>query len=241
MDNDSSLRFSIKAARENVRTTRDVLPEDIWEHVNELYLFVEEQAEQAIARKNRFQFLDQIVKRNQQIHGIIESTVCRDHGYTFLKVGRLLEHSDIISRVIDVDAAAITEREGAVISESSLFWGNLLSALSANSAYRSEIGSLIDSNDVINFLFKSRIYPRSVYFCMSEIEHMIKGLKSSERAVREINSIVKLIDGLNAENMKHKQLHEFIDVLQARLNKVHTIIYKSWFGLTEPAPSAVNQ
>ena len=33
--------FAVRAARENVRTTRDVLPEEAWELVNELHLFVD--------------------------------------------------------------------------------------------------------------------------------------------------------------------------------------------------------
>ena len=43
-ENPGSVHFCIRAARENVRTTRDVLPEEVWEHVNELYLFSTENA-----------------------------------------------------------------------------------------------------------------------------------------------------------------------------------------------------
>ena len=58
LDNAGSIRHCIKAARENVRTTRDVLPEEVWEQVNELYLFSEEQAPKSVGRRNRHRFLD---------------------------------------------------------------------------------------------------------------------------------------------------------------------------------------
>ena len=45
LENPCSILNSIKSARENVRTTRDVLPEELWEHVNELYLFARDQGE----------------------------------------------------------------------------------------------------------------------------------------------------------------------------------------------------
>ncbi len=236
LDNPTSLRFSIKAARENVRTTRDVLPEDIWEQVNELYLYAEEMASQSIARKHRFDFLEQIVKRNQQIHGLIESTVSRDHSYTFLKLGRFIEHADIISRVIDVDAATIGEKDEVAISKSSLFWVNLLSSLSANSAYRIEIGPLVDSPEVINFLFKSHSFPRSLFFCMSEIQHILKSLKSSEAAARQVDGMMKILDGFDAEQQSHKQLHDFIDTFQTQINLLHGVINKSWFEFSEQSP-----
>ena len=59
-DNTCSIRQSIKAARENVRTTRDVLPTEVWEHVNELYLYTQEFAEKSVGRRNRHHFLDQV-------------------------------------------------------------------------------------------------------------------------------------------------------------------------------------
>ena len=49
--------FAVRAARENVRTTRDVLPEEAWELVNELHLYVEAHASNASGRRNRHDFL----------------------------------------------------------------------------------------------------------------------------------------------------------------------------------------
>ena len=60
-DNYCSLRFAVKAARENVRTSRDVLPEDTWEQVNEMYLYVEDWAEKSVGRRNRFEFLETLI------------------------------------------------------------------------------------------------------------------------------------------------------------------------------------
>ena len=55
--NPSSILSSVRFARENVRTTRNMLPSEVWEIANELYNFVEEESEQSITRKNRFKFL----------------------------------------------------------------------------------------------------------------------------------------------------------------------------------------
>ena len=70
-ENAGSIHFCIKAARENVRTTRDVLPEEVWEHVNELYLFSMEHAAKSVGRRTRHAFLEQVVTRCQMINGLL--------------------------------------------------------------------------------------------------------------------------------------------------------------------------
>ena len=37
----SSIRFAINRARDNLRITRDVLPEEAWEQINELQIFTQ--------------------------------------------------------------------------------------------------------------------------------------------------------------------------------------------------------
>ena len=52
-----SIPFGIEAARENVRTTRDVLPEEAWEQINELHLFATANANAYSSRRTRLLFL----------------------------------------------------------------------------------------------------------------------------------------------------------------------------------------
>ena len=72
----SNLRF----ARENLRTTRDVIPAQSWVMINELNLFVTENLQQGINRSQRFNFLNGVIKICQQIPRFINghhATRCR--------------------------------------------------------------------------------------------------------------------------------------------------------------------
>ena len=111
--NPNSIRFSVTAARENARTAREVLPEEVWELVNELHLFTKEFAEKSVARRNRFDFLMQIVTRCQALSGLMMTTQTRDHAYRFITFGHLVERLDLNARVILAVSAAIDSREGA--------------------------------------------------------------------------------------------------------------------------------
>ena len=148
---------SIEAARENVRTTRDVLPEE-QELVNELSLFVREVAPNSVGRRNRHAFLAEVVSRCQTINGLMASTLIRDHAYSFIKVGRLLECADMATRMVDVGAGDILDRDGSTGAFDPLLWGAMLQALSAASAYRRQVGPLVDRDAVVNFVFLDSLF-----------------------------------------------------------------------------------
>ena len=66
-----SITYAIQTARENVRTTRDVLPEEMWELVNELSLFAQEVAPNSVGRRDRHAFLAEVISRCQTINGLL--------------------------------------------------------------------------------------------------------------------------------------------------------------------------
>src|SRR5690242_9659183 len=80
-ENPGSILSSVAMARENVRTTRDVLPTEAWEYANELYLFAKANAERCVARGQRFAVLKTIVARCQQLEGLLAGTM--SHGTTY--------------------------------------------------------------------------------------------------------------------------------------------------------------
>ncbi len=59
--NPGSILTSIAQARENVRTSRDVVPTEAWEYTNELFLYARANADGTITRGPRFSVLKQIV------------------------------------------------------------------------------------------------------------------------------------------------------------------------------------
>lgn len=234
MDNIGSIRFSVSSARENVRTTRDVLPQGLWELINEFHLYVDEWAEKSLARRNRFEFLDTVIAKNQQINGLIESAVTRDHAYSFLKMGRLLERSDMTSRTVDAATDAILKHGGDEMPQITLIWTSLLKAVSASSAYRREVGPLVEGREVVNFLCKSQSFPRAILFCMLGIEQVLQHLKNREQVAEQLSAIVDMIAAYDTESGSLADLHAFIDRLQERFNSLDNAIAHTWFALPQP-------
>jgi uncharacterized alpha-E superfamily protein len=231
-DNTSSIRSSISSARENVRTTRDVLPAQAWELVNELYLYVSEAAEQSLTRAQRFAFLETVIARNQQINGLIHTSVSRDHALWFIKLGQFMERADMTTRIVDVATAAIDSGNRDSLQEVPLLWANLLKSLSATAAYRRQIGPMLTPDEVIEFVLKRRQFPRSIVHCLDSVEETIAQLKAPDGMLRSLRQILRPISQYHADIIDAPQdLHRLIDEFQARLGDLDEAIHEVWFAV----------
>ncbi len=225
----SSIPFAVQAVRENVRTTRDVLPEETWELVNELTIYTQDMAQASVGRRNRHAFLEQIINRCQMINGTLLSSLNRDHSYRFIKLGHLLERADMATRVIDVGAGDILDREGAFAAIDPLLWGALLQALSALGAYRRMIGPLVEKDAVVDFVFAESTFPRSVRFCLRGIREELGPLKNNKAALRVQERARRKLGRFSSEAATREELHRFIDDFQLQINQLHVAIAETWF------------
>ena len=235
-----SIPYAVQAARANVRVTRDVLPDEVWELVNELYLYSAEAAEKSVGRRNRRAYLQQVVQRIQIINGVLRNTLCRDHSYRFIKLGQLLERADMSTRIVDVGASDFLAREGVAEGIEHLLWGALLKSLSALGAYRRLIGPQVEKNAAVNFVVGEPSFPRSVHFCIHEIGQEWEQLNNAGHARRMSERIRRKLRGFEAQNFAQPALHAYIDELQSLINGLHAAIDEAWFlgpvDLTAPRP-----
>lgn len=230
-ENFSSISQCIRAARENVRTTRDVLPDEVWENVNELHLYSQEWAEKSVGRRNRHRFLEKVIGRCQMINGLMMSTLCRDHAYRFIKLGALLERADMTTRVIDVGAGALLGDERHHSSVDPLIWASVLQSLSAMGTYRRTIGPLVEVNEVVDFVFREEALPRSVKFCLNGIRKELLPLKHNREALKVLDRSRRSLSRFHPESSTREELHTFIDAFQANLTTLGAVIDETWFSL----------
>lgn len=225
----SSIPFSVICARENARTTRGVLSDDIWEHVNELHLFVQEHAPSSVARRSRYDFLNEVVSRIQLILSAFQQSLNRDHAYRFIALGRLIERADMATRVLDTGAEVIHSLGEKGQAVESLLWGNVLSSQLALGAYRRTYGPVIDRDTTAEFLLQSAQFPNAVAYGLEELAVLLKPLPQSESAMQAVTTVSTALDRFKVRKADVDGLHRFIDALQLQLIDVDTIIGETWF------------
>jgi uncharacterized alpha-E superfamily protein len=59
-----------------------VLPNEVWEHLNELFMEIKEELPGALNKRMRFKFLQKIIRGMQTLTGELEGTMSRNDAYT---------------------------------------------------------------------------------------------------------------------------------------------------------------
>lgn len=228
-DNPGSIRRAIRAARENVRTTRDVLPAEVWEHVNEMYLYVNKNAESSIGRRNRHRFLEEVINHCQILSGMVITTMTRDTTYRFMAIGHMVERADMTTRIIDVGAGALMRAENRNPTIDPLVWGSLLQSVSAMSAYRRQVGPIPEAAAVVEFLLTESSLPRSLRFCLNGLRSELRQLSNHNAALKALERARRRLSRFDVPSAGWEDLHGFIDQIQLDINDVSHCIADTWF------------
>ena len=194
-----------------------------------MYIQVNEEAEASVARRNRFDFLDTLIARNQQLNGLIDTSASRDHALWFMRLGQFIERADMTSRVLDVAIAAIRERSQSGAESLPLLWTNFLESLSSRSAYRRESGPIIKRDEAVRFALSSHRSPRSIVFCVNQIEEIIGQLKAPAGMFRQLRRVEQGVQRFLAKPRDEEALHRYIDTLQIELADIGQAIHDCWF------------
>ena len=228
--NSSSIFSCLRAARENVRTTRDQVPSEAWEVMNELFLFVRENLDAGISKRGRFAFLSEIVRRCQILTGMLSGCMSHDAGYDFIRAGRNLERADMTTRQIEIGAIRLLEQTKTLQPYEGLLWTSTLRSQSALQMYRQHVRRRVTAAEVVRYLLQDLPFPRSVAHSLHAVGAALGELPQNEVPLRMAMQAQR--HTLNAdvdELMRENTLHAFMDHLQQEIGAIHFAIAEAWF------------
>lgn len=228
-DNPSSIITSLAHARENMRTSREVLPSETWERVNSLYLSVARRSNKGLPRNSRHSVLNGIVQSVQQITGMLSGTMNQDAAYQFIRMGRNLERADMTTRIIDVASTELGNPDDDTRPYQNVMWVSVLQSLSAYQMYRMSMRNNVRPPDVLEFLLRSQDFPRALSHCLLELEASMKALPHGEEALKAVQSVHRKVKRTKCRELEGDTLMKFLDDIQLRLQGVHEVIQHTWF------------
>lgn len=234
--NGISLVDMLVSARENARTTREIMPTEAFELINGLHHFARDHAEKGLHRAERNNILEQIVSRAQQIGGLLAGSMSRDEAYSFVRLGRSLERADMTTRIIDVDAQKLMpqlEVEGAEPEArepyDNILWMNVLRSSSAYQMYRQHVQERVNGADVAKFLLQNEQFPRSAAHNLTTLTKVLAKLPNSGKVTWQVNKTRRLVRNADLQGLMQRGLLEHLDQVQQEIGKVHYKIADTWF------------
>ncbi|WP_029132729.1 alpha-E domain-containing protein [Sedimenticola selenatireducens] len=225
----SSILHSLRLARENARTIRDIIPREAWEQVNDLYLMAKGNATSGYSKKGRYDYLKHIVLGAQTITGLLAGTMLHDVGYDFLRMGRNLERAEMTTRIIDVRSANLLEEHEGLTPFENIQWMSVLKSLTAYQMYRRNIQVRVRRKDVLKFLLKDKKFPRSFFHTLLEVKSCLQNLPRNEASIALLNEVGKKVLRADQAILQQDELHRFIDELQVGLAELNQSITQTYF------------
>lgn len=234
-DNPNSVLSCIFAARENARQVRDQISSEMFETLNEAYLFLKSSNSRAVWNTGAHDFYEQIKKFSHQFQGLTDATFSRVEGYEFIQFGKYLERADKTSRILDIKyhilLPSVYDVGGAVDSAQ---WYALLRSASGLEAYRRFHPADVSPAKVAEFLILSDTFPRSIRYCVERVDHyhhLLAGTGSDEYYGDEGIKFGKLVAELRKLTIKEilvGGLHEFMQRVQTDLDQIDDFIYQTF-------------
>lgn len=235
--NPGSMVSSLATAREIARTIRDILPREVWEHINGLHLYVAEHAAEAINKRTRYAFLQYVILGAQTFNGMLESIVNEGAALSFMTLGRNIERADMTSRIVDVRAVGMMPESGSALRPfASIQWMSVLRSLSGYHMYRLKMRERVHPAGVVRFLLADDEFPRSCVCCLRRMEAVLEQLPNSENLLRRVARVRRALVGALSRKLTTDELHGFIDRLQVALARINDEMARTYFSADLPLP-----
>ena len=237
-DDSCSIRKSVTMARENARTSREIMPNEAWEKINQLYLYLDKNIASGIRRGGRHNFLSDVMKQCYELTGYLAGNMSRNTAYNFIKIGRSLERADMTTRILDVGCLNLLNQDHPEIAEyENILWMNVLKSLTAYQMYRQHVQGRVNGEDVVNFMVKDQNFPRAVACCLREVHRCFEGLPKADLPIRSVTHTQRMINNNDLIALLNDAiLHTFIDETQLDLNEIHQQVSTTWFSHDSPTP-----
>jgi uncharacterized alpha-E superfamily protein len=243
--NPGSIQSCVRFARENCRVMRDVLPRDLWERVNSLFLASKRYSQPGLSRTERRVMLQQLIYDRQSVTGVLASCMSHDVAWQFIGLGEQIERADMTTRILDIQSAVLMPQqqqqqqgeEGTTDPANALLWVGVLNSLSGLQMYRRHAASAgtgdggITGERVMRYLICDPHFPRSVAFSLDALETHLAELPHNHDPLRELRTAQRRADRATGDDLAIGSRHDFLDAIQGDLAQVHDAIAREYFHL----------
>lgn len=210
-ENPSSILSTLRAARENGRAERNVLPTEVFETLNTTWLEMSDIQYGRLVEWGFREFFEWVKERSQLFAGIVEGTMLTTEAYCFNRLGCCVERADSTARLLDVKYhGLVPDEDNADEAVDYYQWGAVLRAISAFKAYRMIYRDTIKPQQVVDLLVLRRAFPRSLHACYAEIHTLLEGLRADAECTRLAGELYSRLRYSRVQDLKRRGLHRYL-------------------------------
>ena len=233
-ENASSVFNCVCIARENARISRDHIPNELFEVLNDVYLFAQEAELEPFSIKNIRKFLRKIKRASLTAQGIIESAMSRSQAYRMIKIGKWLERAEKTARILNVVCDQTRETQLSYKGEDYYAWLSALRMLNGYEAYLKVNRPKMDPKTILTFLITDESFPRSIHYNMNHVRAAIDILENarvadySSELYFQLEKLRNDFDAMSIQKLNSDDMLAFLNRFQNQCNEIGRIFSNTY-------------
>lgn len=220
-----SILSSIKAARENANSSRDLISTELYESLNKFYHFVVNYPTDTFVKTNLYDFTVNVTEMIAVLRGKIRGTLLHDEVYAIIMMGVNIERAIQVTRIINTkynDALLAKGSYGDTFAHS-FEWTTLLKCAESYDMMRRLYKKSPTSTSTLEFLLLNGRCPRSFMNCINQVYKHI--LEIDKKVEYSKHSTAFMVGKIRAE-FEFKQIEEIQEDIQGSLNMILNKMFK---------------
>ena len=179
-DNVNSILSLVYKARQNGRSVRTSLTQEVWLSLNESWIAYETALKRPTNIRDLPAVLEGIVRGSSLFRGALYGTMLHNDIFNFLRLGTYIERADNTLRIMDSKYYQLLPTARVIGgSEDQSQWEVMLRSLAAWRSFNWLKKGRLDPISVADFLIFDERMPRSIHFCYKEIKLNLEDLSNS--------------------------------------------------------------
>jgi uncharacterized alpha-E superfamily protein len=233
--NPNSIVSCVNTARENARTVRDQISSEMWEQVNETYLYFKDGSAARDFVNNSHEFYERITGSSQLFQGVTDATMAHGEAWRFIQAGKYIERADCTSRILDLKYHILLpaeEQVGGTVDISQ--WMAVLRSCSAMEACLKIRKGDVTPWGVAEFLICHPDFPRSIRFCVDRLDECLHNISQTDEGTfanepERLSGLLRShLDYATIGGIFRTGLHEYLDGVQSRLIELDTAFHRTY-------------
>jgi len=234
VENPSSIRNCIEAARLNSRSVRTALTSEMWDTINGAWIELQEVwSKGTSSREDLARFLRLVQETSLRFDGSAYRTMLRNDAYWFSRLGLHLERADNTARILDVKYHVLLPEEEHVGGPLDFYqWTSILRSVSALTAYHWVYRETLKPWLIADLLILNDTLPRSLASCYGNLVRNLDqvGVAYGRQgpAQRHARGIRNRLEHSNMNDIFQHGVHEFIQEFITDNSRLGEIITKQY-------------
>jgi uncharacterized alpha-E superfamily protein len=247
-DNASSLYSSLRAARENARTIRETISLEMWETLNDLWVWLGERAAQRLYQGDRHSFYLRLRNGCLMYHGVAQETMLHEDPFEFMRLGTALERVGQTARVLDIKYHSIGPTAVDVETPTEVAqWLATLRFCSGVEPFLKRNDKPLSGRAVAEFLLFDPTFPRSVLHNLMRARNflaLVRPALPTPVGAPTHTLLEKTLDRLAAmtiDEVLARGLHEVLTWIVDSTAEICTAVHEDFFDPVLPMQQSQEQ